>query len=124
MAHTQGPWTVQEQQSRFGVMEGYYVIYSDRVQVADLFGIFTGKRDEDGNDVFISADESAANARLIAAAPDLLDIARELYRYETDPDYREQREMDASAASDGNVSYLDALTEKLAAAIAKAEGGA
>jgi hypothetical protein len=88
MAHTPGPWRAVKQN-----VESFYVIYAGKIQVADLYGI-TGERDEEGQDEFISNDESAANARLIAAAPDLLEacetaladcqLLEKIYRTEKD----------------------------------------
>lgn len=118
MAHTPGPWTAHEQQSKFGTLEGYYVVENGRVQIADLFGIVKGERDEDGNEVFISTDEAAANARLIAAAPDLLDACKTILQafWDGELEFTKKRQSDSDPYHPANA--------KLVAAIAKAQGGA
>jgi hypothetical protein len=68
MTHTPGPWRAVKQN-----VESYFVVYAGKVQVADLYGL-TGEQDEDGQDEFISDDESAANAQLIALAPEMLSM--------------------------------------------------
>jgi hypothetical protein len=74
MSYTPAPWHGYQPRNAYGeTTDSYWLIQAGNgVQVADLFGL-TGKQDEDtGQDLFISNEESAANARLIAAAPDLL----------------------------------------------------
>lgn len=108
--HTPGPWTAHEQQSKFGTLEGYYVVENGRVQIADLFGIVKGERDEDGNDVFIPTDEAAANARLIAKSLDLYDLVWGIATY---PDIKKHI-----------AAKFPGLVEKAQALISEIEGGA
>ena len=63
-----------------------------------------------------------ANAALIAAAPELLVLMKEIHRYLTDDDYRIQEDNRAILATDGNVTYQDHLINEIKEAIAKAEG--
>lgn len=108
--HTPGPWVAHEQQSKFGTLTGYYVVENGRVQIADLFGIVKGERDVDGNEVFISADESAANARLIAKSPKLLDLVWGIATY---PDIQKHI-----------AAKFPGLIEQAQALVAEIEGGA
>lgn len=63
-------------------------------------------------------EESAANARLIAAAPDLLTALQDAYRFISQP-----RTMWNDKAEYDTRNY-NALTAKIRAAISKAEGSA
>lgn len=90
MKHTPGPWVVDP-----AVRQGFTVY-------APKEGFIVGTQDEEGR---YGAIESEANARLIAAAPDLLEALKELV-----------------AAADGvNAGPLTWLA-KARAAIAKATG--
>lgn len=105
--HTPGPWYASQATSKTaGPIDGYWLIRADNyVQVADLFGL-TGTRDEDGDDEHISNEESRANARLIAAAPDLLAACEAAARWLdalNDPDER---------ADDMTLAYLKLETER------------
>ena len=65
MKHTQGPWVVDP-----AVRQGFTVY-------APKEGFIVGTQDEEGR---YGAIESEANARLIAAAPDLLALAERIAR--------------------------------------------
>lgn len=70
MSHTPGPWKLSK------VEIGFYVSGTDNKYLADVHG-WVG-RDE-------NEPETASNARLIAAAPEMLEILEELYdRYGDD----------------------------------------
>lgn len=93
--HTPGPWKAHFQ-------EAYFVTGPDLGRVAMMMNLkgaygLGGRR---------SGDESAANARLIAAAPELLEALREAADYARHPDY------------DWPVEF----SRRVSAAIAKAEG--
>lgn len=80
MAHTPGPWSVGDDQ---------LVVWSDVITVAE-------------------ARRSRADARLIAAAPELLEVAKKLAAWESDPD-----------GYGGDLAEIGCMAR---AAIAKAEG--
>lgn len=69
MAHTPGPWSVDSESGNDG--EAEVIVAADRTicWTADTF------TDEEGAAI---TDEDRANARLIAAAPELLSCCREL----------------------------------------------
>jgi len=66
---TPGPWRVEERRDQCGrVTPPYFaVVIDDRRVIADTLN---------ADDVFLS-DETEANARLVAAAPDLLAVAKD-----------------------------------------------
>jgi hypothetical protein len=92
MTHTPGPWT-----------SGGFAIVSDRPypQWREIATVACDPRD-------LSDPEAAANARLIAAAPELLSALREIVHY------------DEGSSEQGSYGY-DVLG-RCKAAIAKAEG--
>lgn len=94
--HTPGPWTFHRPWSGFSQITGP----NDEL----VFGIAAGSVDEKRPDC-----ECEANARLIAAAPDLLAALKTLSHYDQEPDAVGMTEYDAALAA--------AL-----AAIARAEG--
>lgn len=68
MAHTPGPWRVVEDMRTGRTGEEYlagYNIESDAAEIVGCEGIIPG-------------DEAETNARLIASAPDLLEMLKEL----------------------------------------------
>lgn len=60
--HTPGPWAPQQDRRRFNP----HFVQSEKAHVADVLPCGINKRDD---------PEAAANARLIAASPDLYDFA-------------------------------------------------
>jgi len=90
MTHTPGPWAIAGE-------EHANVILSEDFVIADVYAF---KKGEAGPR---TDEEGEANARLIAAAPDLLEVAKAAYVYIT-----------------GNPGLENALKQ----AIAKAEGKA
>ena len=98
--HTPGPWTVEPpsgRQPRTTIWKWHPKrAFGENVWVATIYG---GE---------VSDDESEANARLIAAAPALLDAARRVVSGVPHPD--------------GGRVILEADVLALAAVIAKAEG--
>ncbi len=103
--HTPGPWIVNS--------EGQITDLQDRTIVPNVHGHnVPSNAFPRGSGQYVAEDDGgAANARLIAAAPDLLDVARKALR--------ELRSINPGPAGDreGNRALL-------IAAIAKAEGGA
>lgn len=97
---TPGPWAIHEASRQIEI-----VSQADPDMMLDVVAIVNKRPD---------GDECDANARLIVAAPDLLEALLELHR--------------ASVAFDANVTgkdeILDAAQTKAEAAIAKATRGA
>ncbi len=95
--HTEGPWYADDADGSYGVWseEGPLVALTQR-------GMYPNARP-------LTDSETDANARLIAAAPDLLAACRATLAHMYDD------ETDAPTAAQ--------LTEQLTRAIAKAEGG-
>lgn len=89
MSHTSGPWTLSE-------WGGHYDIGPGVMKVAEIPR---------------SLPEAGANARLIAAAPDLLALLRELRDEWFEPHY-----------AHNDIGMAAVLRDKIRAAIAKAEG--
>jgi hypothetical protein len=97
--HTPGPWRAEACDSdEFWFSNGYFAVRAGNRTVAPV-GI--------DND---NMSESAANARLIAAAPDLLAFAQAFV------------ELDRLVSRDDIASGINILLEQARAAIAKAEG--
>lgn len=104
--HTPGPW-----KARFE--EAYYVTGPDLGRVAMMMNLkgahgLGGRR---------SGEESAANCRLIAAAPDMLDALRDALRFVADQE-------DVSDGADGQQvpNRAMSLAQTLRAVIEKAGG--
>lgn len=70
MKHTQGPWIVSRNHPMQIVVEGRRGFHDNFYRVADAYFSSAGL----SNTPY--ADEAKANARLIAAAPDLLEAAK------------------------------------------------
>lgn len=107
MPHTPGPWVRDAVNSEYmhDIILGYDVPGWGRpVLVATCFG---ENRADD-----INMNDAAANARLIAAAPDLLAACQLL------------ADWDASPNDDNDVERLSNAASAARAAIAKATGGA
>jgi hypothetical protein len=93
MSHTPGPWAIEKDSKDIVKVRAYAT-----VATCTTAGLWDSKRTQ-----VISPEECMANARLIAAAPELLEVLEEYHKL---------------SASDG--WYAD----KVKAAIAKAKGGA
>lgn len=111
--HTPGPWRVVNATDVFTKLgatsaEGTEAAHNDAWLIADCASIPTINKN--GEQCELSFREAHANARLIAAAPELLEALRALAEY--------------NAEMSGGVSLLDRddLWEKAAAAIDKATG--
>lgn len=105
---TPGPWAVRE-----GFRDGDWEVYPTRGgppdfgDWADLANV-TGDYGDDGG------DEGRANAHLIAAAPDLLAVAKECIDL--------VKLAESLCGCRGDDDYVWGIQERLNAAIAKAEG--
>jgi len=100
--HTPGPWKAHFE-------EAYYVTGPDLGRVAMMMNLkgaygLGGRR---------SGNESAANCRLIAAAPELLEALKEITA-----DYADRFDLDSPSTNPGIKSSI----RQARAAIAKAEG--
>ena len=101
-AHTPGPWTIGAPHKKAANIP---VLGCGRPRVATVYSIrFADSPEPD--------EECAANARLIAAAPDLLHLLTQMRDYMSD--------IPESAV--GGDDYAISLCRKASAAIAKAEG--
>ena len=102
-AHTPGPWLIEWNAAQGG--EGHYI--TDSKDMVELSRIAAVLFHDD------AVGETRANARLIAAAPDLFEIARAIVAVCDSGKYAEMACMEGSP-----------LVDAARAAIAKAEGGA
>jgi len=75
MSHTPGPWAYDA--------DSHEIFSTDEAHSA---GRLASVRGNDSNGRFLAESERLANARLIAAAPDLLDAVEELLIYLADWD--------------------------------------
>jgi len=100
--HTQGPWAVNEADGS--------IIYS--VKTEDAVALYGQGADDDDAAFSDSEDERFANACLIAAAPDLLDLLTLALPYV-------ETAADDPAFKPG---LVNALAQRIRAAIAKATG--
>lgn len=106
MSHTAGPWTVFEPGARYPGIE------AERTkQSIVIFGIFAN---DDCGVRGRTPEETLANARLIAAAPDLLAALR-AWEFVIRADY-------VHVATGVNQDAVNQLHKETVAAIAKAEG--
>jgi hypothetical protein len=96
MSHTPGPWVLDGDNiiERTGFLGGVYIAHKDSGRVAETFV----------NCRVTAASECRANARLIAAAPELLEACKDALR---------------DLIADGHEHYR--VVDTLRAAIAKAE---
>ena len=69
MTYTPGPWDIHEANDR---NDAFYITHKNRRGIGSISNSFN-----DDGDQYTSA-EDAANARLIAAAPDLLEALRDV----------------------------------------------
>lgn len=102
-AHTPGPWQIEWNVAQGG--EGHYITDSNDMGELSRIAAVLFHDDADG--------ETRANARLIAAAPDLLEIARAIVAVCDSGKHADMACMEGSP-------LVDAARD----AIAKAEGGA
>lgn len=108
--HTPGPWTC-----KVGVM-GPYVDQARRTVAAHY--VINQTQDARSGSPVVTESEAYANARVIAAAPDLVEAGKALLKASID--YGVVGDDDLDAAWDALVQARDGM----ARAIAKAEGGA
>jgi len=112
MRHTPGPWRIA-QDDPYKASESN--LYDQKQVTAGEFVITCipfGRTDE-------LRKEAEANARLIAASPELLEACRFALKYHQHP---EEMEDEAQKKTAGNVAMWEVVVEKLRAAIASAEG--
>lgn len=114
---TPGPWVLSTKAARYRAVpvnkEGKRILRSLKKLEFDALSIGA----DNGQVAIVPLDESnEANARLIAAAPELLEAAEEMVSliHQADP-------LGVSRAS-GLYQWIREATEKLRAAIAKAKG--
>lgn len=97
--HTPGPWSI-------GLRNGHNAsqVYAGEEQdsVCQVYGIWSNRSVEECKDC-----EGIGNARLIAAAPELLDAAKEWLKFEAEED---------------DALLYSQVVSKMKAAISKAEG--
>ena len=104
MKHTAGPWKAEEWDYPTATAP-----HKDLVIVGDEFRIAVLDRDTTGDNPYtITAEQAQANARLIAAAPDMLEALKYVVKYHRDHD-----------SGEGELYGLDHVTTCIAA-IAKA----
>ena len=103
-AHTPAPWLIEWNAAQSG--EGHYITDSKDMGELSRIAMVLFHDDEDG--------ETRANARLIAAAPQLLEALQT-----TAANLRSWK-----AANGGGIKTFDSWLEVVEEAIAKAEGGA
>jgi len=125
--HTPGPWSVPEQYcSEIERADGKTIASCWHEKCVDVEVKLVGVAD-------VSLEESKANARLIAAAPDLLEVAKRALRYiPTDcvqcrGDKCRERWCISCYGDDtaeAAIAEAKADIDAIRAAIAKAEGGA
>jgi hypothetical protein len=109
--HTAGPWAVLPEEVDRDYIRVRGTRLGDRYKVANVLTP-TGK-----GVPAREADETRANARLIAAAPELLEACQALAEWDA-------REKDHAVDFYGRLSLCEAAFAKARAAIAKATGGA
>jgi hypothetical protein len=100
--HTPGPWRLGQQR------------FTDFVMIEGPKGQVTGWKQEMIGEVCWVSEEDKANARLIAAAPELLDLAKEALA--------QLEKMDFTLSANWNGSIKTNVALLLDAVIAKAEG--
>jgi hypothetical protein len=112
MSHTPGPW-----RKCGGATPPYTAVHSSRGYI--VFVMADAGTVEHGKPIDApSMDEQQANARLIAAAPDLLDALQSLLIYLTS----EEDALNYAAANDGRCNPYDVASVAARKAIAKAIG--
>ena len=101
--HTPGPWMVESDGKEDATVTAFTAVHHNPVYICRVYGEGVLARAGD------STEERAANARLIASAPDLLVTLRELLADCTDTD-------------GGLLRPTHYVVDRARAAIAKAEG--
>jgi hypothetical protein len=138
VAHTKGPWTACKQGS---CDCGFIWDASENIHVATAHDVSALGTDYYGSGLAVSAEEREANARLIAAAPELLEALKSVIESEAlssveqlvtgwrgpadkpNPDHA--KNLGATIRTTcGRMYRLDAALKMVSAAIAKAEGRA
>lgn len=71
MTHTPGPWSILPITSKYGFTSDVRTVVAGNFQVCDCVGL-TPNADEEGGDEYASAEVNLANARAIAALPELI----------------------------------------------------
>lgn len=103
--HTPGPWWLGRDPSHFGSLTSI-------TGGSDSTGGIRSVAEVGGLDI----DEAEANARLISAAPDMLEVLKKL------DDLRNEWRNNDNFSSIDYMDEIDNLAEDIRAAIAKAEG--
>lgn len=87
-AHTKGPWVLDGEECLVGNLrkDGQHLLYVGRVDVAGRSGSIAQIQSADHVGGGITRDEAAANARLIAASPLLLDALEAIVKSLSDQD--------------------------------------
>ena len=115
--HTPGPWYfVEEGRTDFGSNKGMPLTVADVKGRDDLANVYS----RDDATVAVSREEAIANARLIAAAPDLLALAKK-YASECSECDGEGRVLVTFNDREAEYDPCDACTD-IRAVIEKAEG--
>jgi hypothetical protein len=97
--HTPGPWTLTQTKHETIVDSWHIHIGEHQIPVFPYKRIYSDDRTQSG---LVIDDEHMANARLIAAAPDLLEFAKEwLDRQGTDENYMVMKARAAIAKATG-----------------------
>ena len=68
MSHTKGPWSMRER----------YIEILDSTVTMDVFAVTANRAEDTVCEIPMDASNAEANARLIAAAPDLLEACRHM----------------------------------------------
>lgn len=117
MSHTAGPWTAKPGVG--GVSS--WVVWAGDCGVADCFGLYEDK----GPERWLTAQENEANARLIAAAPEMLaalEAVANLDLVSTESGVADGYVRDKVEIK--NIGQYEAAAELVDLALSKAKGGA
>mgnify|MGYP005822540887 FL=1 len=113
MTYTPGPWDIHEANDR---NDAFYITHKNRRGIGSISNSFN-----DDGDQYTSA-EDAANARLIAAAPDLLEALEEsVAELCLSINFNDAADLNAGEEPDGDPDTI-AIVGRAEAAIAKAKG--
>ena len=117
--HTPGPWTWGEDHPQNACATVYGVAEWGQYDIAQLYSAPTDVAKQDANGVWGDHPERRANARLIAASPELLEAGRSFAALAAHcvADATEWRESDIAS-----VVVTIGQLRAIAAAVAKAEG--
>lgn len=110
MTHTPAPWTAVAAKNADDTLTGYWHIQAGKVAIADVFGI--AGYDEETGEMYLTEKEIASDARIMAAAPELLAACKSAAKW-----------LDTFAAH-APITFggEETVADILRAAIAKAEG--